>query len=84
MNPVWHHAYLSLGSNENPKHYLSAAIEALKAQFGDVVLSPFAGIGSEGYVALEKGRRFVGTELKQSYYEQAARNLAPLNLAALK
>jgi DNA modification methylase len=43
---------------------------------GDVVLSPFAGIGSEGYVALQEGRRFVGCELKRSYYEQAARNLA--------
>lgn len=43
---------------------------------GDVVLSPFAGIGSEGYVALEEGRRFVGCELKGSYYQQAVRNLA--------
>ena len=43
---------------------------------GDVVLSPFAGIGSEGYVAIEMGRRFVGVELKTSYYKQAARNLA--------
>lgn len=41
----------------------------------DVVWSPFAGIGSEGYVALQKGRRFVGAELKGSYYEQACRNL---------
>jgi DNA modification methylase len=43
---------------------------------GDVVLSPFAGIGSEGYVALQEGRRFVGAELKASYYQMAARNLA--------
>ena len=43
---------------------------------GDVVLSPFAGIGSEGFVALEMGRRFVGVELKESYWRQAARNLA--------
>lgn len=43
---------------------------------GDVVLSPFAGIGSEGYVSLKEGRRFVGCELKRSYYEQAARNLS--------
>ena len=42
---------------------------------GDVVLSPFAGIGSEGYVSLQMGRRFVGVELKASYYEQAALNL---------
>lgn len=41
----------------------------------EVVWSPFAGIGSEGYVALREGRRFVGAELKRSYYEQAARNL---------
>lgn len=43
---------------------------------GDTVFSPFTGIGSEGYVALQEGRRFVGAELKRSYYEQAARNLA--------
>lgn len=42
---------------------------------GDVVLSPFAGIGSEGYVSLQMGRRFVGVELKASYYQQASRNL---------
>ena len=41
----------------------------------DVVWSPFMGIGSEGYVALQEGRRFVGAELKTSYYEQAVRNL---------
>lgn len=43
---------------------------------GDIVLSPFMGIGSEGYVALEMGRRFVGAELKASYYAQAVANLA--------
>lgn len=43
---------------------------------GDVVLSPFAGIGSEGYVAVEERRKFVGAELKESYYRQAAANLA--------
>jgi DNA modification methylase len=43
---------------------------------GDIVLSPFMGIGSEGYVSLEMGRRFVGAELKASYYQQAIANLA--------
>ena len=42
---------------------------------GDVVLSPFAGIGSEGHVSLQMGRKFIGVELKESYYKQAARNL---------
>lgn len=41
----------------------------------DVVLSPFMGIGSEGYEAIKLGRRFVGFELKESYYKQAAANL---------
>lgn len=43
---------------------------------GDVVLSPFAGIGSEGFVSLRMDRRFVGVELKRSYFEQACKNLA--------
>jgi DNA modification methylase len=42
---------------------------------GDVVYSPFAGIGSEGYVALKNNRRFTGGELKESYYRVAQRNL---------
>lgn len=42
---------------------------------GDLVFSPFAGIGSEGWGALRLGRRFVGSELKRSYYEQAVGNL---------
>lgn len=41
----------------------------------DVVFSPFMGIGSEGYVALQMGRKFIGTELKESYFELAKRNL---------
>ena len=43
---------------------------------GDVVFSPFTGIGSEGFVAVKMGRHFVGSELKPSYYEQACRNIA--------
>jgi len=42
----------------------------------DVVWTPFLGIGSEAYVAIKEGRRAVGAELKRSYFEQAARNLA--------
>lgn len=43
---------------------------------GDVVLSPFAGVGSEGYVAVEEGRKFVGIELKPGYYSYACKYLA--------
>ncbi len=42
---------------------------------GDLVLSPFMGIGSEGHVALKMRRRFEGFELKESYFNQAVRNL---------
>lgn len=42
---------------------------------GDTVLSPFMGIGSEGYVALKLKRRFIGVELKESYFNTAARHL---------
>ena len=41
----------------------------------DLVLSPFAGIGSEGYVALKHERRFVGIELKPGYWKVACDNL---------
>lgn len=42
---------------------------------GELVLSPFAGIGSEGYEAVRHGRRFWGCELKESYARTAAKNL---------
>ena len=42
---------------------------------GDTVLSPFTGIGSEGYVSVKHGRRFVGFELKPSYWKIACENL---------
>lgn len=42
---------------------------------GELVLSPFGGIGSEGYVSIQCGRRFVGCELKPSYWHTAVTNL---------
>ena len=73
--------YRSARENEDERHICPLQLEVIRrcvklwSNPGDVVLSPFAGIGSEGYVALEEGRRFVGAELKRSYYEQARRNL---------
>jgi len=42
---------------------------------GETVLSPFAGIGSEGYVSVQQGRQFIGCELKPSYWQTACDNL---------
>jgi DNA modification methylase len=42
---------------------------------GDVVLSPFGGIGSEGYVAIKARRKFLGIELNPSYWAQGVKNL---------
>lgn len=42
---------------------------------GEVVLSPFAGIGSEGFMALRHGRKFIGCELKPEYFRVAVKNL---------
>ena len=49
---------------------------------GDLVLSPFAGIGSEGVMALRTGRRFVGIELKESYWLWAKRYLEEAEIAS--
>ena len=46
---------------------------------GDVVLTPFLGIGSEVYGAVAAGRKGVGFELKSSYFSQATRNIAALD-----
>lgn len=43
---------------------------------GDTVLTPFLGIGSEAFVALQLGRKAIGIELKPSYYNQAVKNCA--------
>jgi DNA modification methylase len=42
---------------------------------GDVVLSPFMGIGSEGVQSLKQKRKFIGVELKESYFKWACRHL---------
>lgn len=47
---------------------------------GDVVLSPFMGIGSEGYAAVRAGRKFVGVELNPAYFRQAIVNLRQIEI----
>ena len=67
--------------NEDERHICPLQLDVIEravdlwSKPGDRVLSPFMGIGSEGYVAVSKGRRFVGIELKASYFEQAKINM---------
>jgi hypothetical protein len=77
--------FRSAREHDDERHICPLQLEVIRRGIelwtnpGDIVLSPFAGIGSEGYVSIEMGRRFVGVELKGSYYEQAARNLEAAN-----
>jgi hypothetical protein len=81
INPSDTLQYRSAREHEDERHICPLQLEVIRRAMkmwsnpGDRVLSPFAGIGSEGHVALEMGRKFVGCELKKSYYEQACRNL---------
>lgn len=46
---------------------------------GEVILTPFMGVGSEVYGALSMGRKGIGIELKESYFKQAIKNIESLN-----
>ncbi|MCA8972615.1 MAG: helicase [Planctomycetes bacterium] len=71
----------SAREDEDERHICPLQLEVIRrclrlwTREGDLVLSPFAGIGSEGFEAVRNERRFVGVELKRSYWEQAVRNL---------
>ena len=47
----------------------------LRSNPGEVVLTPFMGVGSEAYGAVTLGRKAIGVELKESYFRQAVKNL---------
>ncbi len=82
INPSDTLQYMSAREHDDERHICPLQLEVIRrgvmlwSNPNDIVLSPFMGIGSEGYVALEMGRKFVGVELKASYYKQAVGNLA--------
>ena len=81
INPNETLQYRSAREDDDERHICPLQLEVIRRAVklwtnpNDVVLSPFAGIGSEGYVALQEGRRFIGAELKASYFKQAAANM---------
>ena len=81
VNPSRTLQYRSAREHNDERHICPLQLDVIERAVelwtnpGDIVLSPFAGIGSEGYVSVQKGRRFVGVELKPSYFRQAMANL---------
>ena len=81
INPSDTLQYRSAREHNDERHICPLQLEVIRRAVklwtnpGDTVWSPFAGIGSEGFVALEMGRGFIGSELKPSYYRQACKNL---------
>ena len=73
--------YRSARAEQDEKHICPLNTEVVKRCIelwtnpGDVVLDPFAGIGTVPYMAVKLGRRGIGVELKPSYYAQAVKNL---------
>ncbi len=87
-SPVWDDIqqtrvlrYTHARDDEDERHICPLQLDVIErcvslwSNPGDLVFSPFAGIGSEGHEALRLGRRFLGVELKPSYWKVAARNL---------
>jgi DNA modification methylase len=81
INPSNTLQYTTARDEEDERHICPLQLDVIErciqlwSNLGDVVLSPFAGIGSEGHVAIKTGRKFVGVELKPSYYRIACQNL---------
>jgi DNA modification methylase/superfamily II DNA or RNA helicase len=68
-------------SRDDERHIAPLQLETIRRAVllwsnpGDLVLSPFGGIGSEGFVSVKENRRFVGVELKPEYHRVGASNL---------
>ena len=90
-SPVWMDIDFSRTLNYRPgrekadeKHIAPMALDLIERALwlwsnpGDTVITPFLGIGSEVYAAVEMGRRGIGIELKPSYFRQAVKNLDTL------
>lgn len=81
INPSNTLQHRSAREDEDERHICPLQLQVIERGInlwtnpGDIVFSPFTGIGSEGHVSIIKGRRFIGAELKSSYYDQACKNL---------
>ncbi len=73
--------YRTARDNDDERHICPLQLDVIERSIqlwsnpGDVVWSPFMGIASEGYVSIQMGRKFIGVELKASYFNLAKRNM---------
>ena len=73
--------YIEARDEEDEKHVHPLQLDVIDRALvlwsnpGDIVLTPFMGVGSEVYAAVRAGRRGVGIELKETYFNQAVKNL---------
>ena len=73
--------YYRARDKDDEKHICPLQLETIErcitlySNPGETVLTPFLGIGSEAYMALKKGRKAVGIELKKSYFDVAVKNI---------
>lgn len=87
-SPVWYDINYSntlqkqsAREENDEKHIAPLQLETIERAIilwsneNETVISPFMGIGSEGYVSLKLNRKFVGIELKESYFNQAVKNI---------
>lgn len=87
-SPVWFDIrqtntlqFRSAKENDDERHICPLQLDVIERCLqlwtnpGDVVFSPFLGIGSEGYMSVQLGRKFIGTELKPSYFKLACKNI---------
>jgi hypothetical protein len=88
-SPVWNDIrqtntlqYHTARDSEDERHICPLQLDVIERAIqlwsnpGDTVWSPFMGIASEGYVSIKLGRKFVGAELKSSYFAVAKQNMA--------
>ena len=81
INPNDTLQFRSAREHDDERHICPLQLDVIRrgirlwTKAGDVVLTPFLGIGSEAFCAVEMGRRAIGVELKGSYFDQAVKNL---------
>jgi len=84
INPNDTLQFRSAREHDDERHICPLQLEVIRrgirlwTKAGDVVLTPFLGIGSEAFCAVEMGRKAIGVELKKSYFDQAVKNIDSL------